>query len=101
MAWAWKVSQLSFKKRFVLPPLVLIFFLLLVVAFSYRYFIILGNVVEQVITRTETTMESERSLAALVSGVQRTVSAYFNKFDDFTFAQATQSLVAFKEARRG
>jgi len=101
MAWAWKVSQLSFKKRFVLPPLVLIFFLLLVVAFSYRYFIILGNVVEQVITRTETTMESERSLAALVSGVQRTVSAYFNKFDDFTFAQATQSLVAFKEALAG
>ncbi len=98
MTWAGKLSNLSFKKRFVLPPLVLIFFLLFVVAFSYRYFIILGNVVENVITRTETTMEGERSMAALISGVQRTVSAYFNKFDDSSFAQATQSLTTFREA---
>ena len=94
--WVGKLSQLSFKKRFVLPPLVLILFLVFVVSFSFRNFIILGNVVDNIVTRTESTMETERTVSGFISAVQRQVSAYFAKFDDQGFQQANQALSDFK-----
>ncbi|MDA8164621.1 MAG: methyl-accepting chemotaxis protein, partial [Desulfobacteraceae bacterium] len=75
-----------------LPPLLIIFFLLIVSVFSYHNFGTLGGVVERLIERSEQTVSTQTTLASAIAESQRAVSQYFRKPDAAGLQAAHQEL---------
>lgn len=93
-----RISRLSLKKRITLPPLLVVFFLLVVAIFSFRNFTMLGMVVESLIEKSERTVLAETDMANTVSETQRAVSQYFSNAAQHEFDEAMISLKKLKSA---
>ncbi|NOX25908.1 MAG: hypothetical protein GXP59_07340 [Deltaproteobacteria bacterium] len=86
----------SLKQRIVIPPLIVIFFLLVVSLFSYRNLNILGRTVDNLAVSASATLSSATDLANNISSVQFAVSKFFNEAGGANFDQAMQSLEKIK-----
>ena len=87
----------SFKIRIALPPLLIIFFLLLIAVFSYRNIIGTGAVLDTIINHSQQTIEHETEIAYQISAVQKDVSQYFFSARNSDLKQAYTSLIQLKE----
>ncbi len=72
-------TNLSLRARITLPPLLILVSLLIVAAFSYNNFSVFGQVVEDIISRSEKTVSTETNTANLISLTQNNVNLYFNR----------------------
>ena len=90
------ISRLSLKKRITLPPLLIVFFLLVVAIFSFRNFSMLGEVVEGLIAKSERTVLAETEMANMISETQRAVSQYFSNARGREFEEALGTLEKLK-----
>ena len=93
-----KKKTYSFKVRITLPPLLIIFFLLLIAVFSYRNIIGIGEALDKIISHSQQTIERETAIAYQISAVQKDVSQYFFSAKQTDFEQAGASLARLKES---
>lgn len=93
-----KKKTYSFKFRATLPPLLIIFFLLLIAVFSYQNIIRIGAVLDTIINHSQQTIEQETQLAYRISAVQKDVSQYFFSPRETNLKQADISLAKLKES---
>jgi len=91
-----RIDSLSLKTRIIIPPLLVIVFLIIVAFVSYRNFGHLNGVVGDLIARSERTVTSETDMANLISSTQRTVSRFFNEAGSDNFTQAMGTLTKLK-----
>ncbi len=70
--------QLSLKQRIIIPPAIIIFFLLAVSFFSYHNMTVLGDLVVSIINNSNQTLIAQTDLANNISEVQYSVSKFFN-----------------------
>ena len=89
-------SNLSLKQRIGLPPFLILAFLLIVALFSYRNLVVLGNVVNTLIDKSEQTLSAETAMADLISETQMSVSRYFSQAGQQNFDEAIAALKKIK-----
>lgn len=83
--------QLSLKQRIIIPPAIIIFFLLAVSFFSSHNMTVLGDLVVSLINNSNQTLIAQTDLANNISEVQYSVSKFFNEAgtDNYQKALAT------------
>ena len=87
-------ANLSLRARITLPPLLVLVSLLVVAAFSYSNFSVFGQVVEEIISRSEQTVETETTTANLIAQTQNSINLYFNRPNGKNFDDAAASVAA-------
>ncbi|MDH4320005.1 MAG: methyl-accepting chemotaxis protein [Desulfobulbaceae bacterium] len=92
-----KFSNLSLRARITLPPMLVLSFLLAVAAFSYSNFFIFGQVVQDIISRSEKTVATETSTANLIAQAQNSVNLYFNRPSSAHFENANATITALED----
>lgn len=89
-------KQMTLKMRVTLPPLVVMFFFLVVSVFAYQNFTKLGDIVKTVIGKSQQSVAEQTNLAYLITNVQKDVSQFFFRQNEEDFDLANASLASLR-----
>ena len=83
---------MTLKARVTIPPLVVMFFFLIVSVFAYQNFTKLGDIVKTVINKSQQSVEQQTNLAYLITNVKKDVSQFFFRQSQEDFELANTSI---------